>query len=164
MPGQLRNEAPIKGARPLGWGSVLRAVQAAVLLGHCTVSPPPFSPPHPAGQLAQTLQQVQVGLIDSSVCNAANAYQGDVTEKMLCAGGGGADTCQVCSPWGQEGAWPSVESRGSPQAPACQPDPSPAFPDPSAEGATVGFLQTQAPRRPPTAASPPPSRETAEGH
>ncbi|KAJ6653180.1 hypothetical protein lerEdw1_010053 [Lerista edwardsae] len=46
------------------------------------------------GQLAKTLQQVQVELIDSSVCNAANAYQGDVTEKMLCAGGGGADTCQ----------------------------------------------------------------------
>ncbi|XP_066495282.1 transmembrane protease serine 4 [Tiliqua scincoides] len=46
------------------------------------------------GQLAKTLQQVQVELIDSSTCNAASAYQGEVTEKMLCAGKGGADTCQ----------------------------------------------------------------------
>lgn len=64
---------------------------------NCHFSPPPMLrlPTTPPGQLAKTLQQVQVELINSSTCNADNAYQGEVTENMLCAGGGGSDTCQV---------------------------------------------------------------------
>uniref|UniRef100_A0A8D0EBJ5 Transmembrane serine protease 4 n=1 Tax=Salvator merianae TaxID=96440 RepID=A0A8D0EBJ5_SALMN len=48
------------------------------------------------GKLSKVLQQAAVELIDSSVCNAADAYRGEVTEKMLCAGRqqGKTDTCQ----------------------------------------------------------------------
>ncbi|XP_053125834.1 transmembrane protease serine 4-like [Hemicordylus capensis] len=46
------------------------------------------------GELSERLQEAEVELIDSSTCNAEDAYQGEVTEKMLCAGQGGADTCQ----------------------------------------------------------------------
>uniref|UniRef100_A0ABM5EQU4 Transmembrane protease serine 4 isoform X2 n=1 Tax=Pogona vitticeps TaxID=103695 RepID=A0ABM5EQU4_9SAUR len=48
------------------------------------------------GKLAQVLQEAEVELIDSSTCNGAGAYRGEVTEKMLCAGReqGQADTCQ----------------------------------------------------------------------
>lgn len=44
--------------------------------------------------------QASVQVIDSTRCNAEDAYQGEVTEKMLCAGvpGGGVDTCQVGPP------------------------------------------------------------------
>uniref|UniRef100_A0A8D0GJW9 Transmembrane serine protease 4 n=1 Tax=Sphenodon punctatus TaxID=8508 RepID=A0A8D0GJW9_SPHPU len=48
------------------------------------------------GKLSKTLQQAQIKLIASPTCNADDAYRGEVTEKMLCAGlmEGGADTCQ----------------------------------------------------------------------
>ncbi|XP_033028414.1 transmembrane protease serine 4 [Lacerta agilis] len=48
------------------------------------------------GTLSKVLQEAQVKLIDSSICNAPDAYHGEVSEKMLCAGHdrGRADTCQ----------------------------------------------------------------------
>ncbi|CAI5795499.1 transmembrane protease serine 4 [Podarcis lilfordi] len=48
------------------------------------------------GTLSKELQEAQVELIDSRICNAPDAYHGEVTEKMLCAGRdrGRADTCQ----------------------------------------------------------------------
>ncbi|XP_062995104.1 transmembrane protease serine 4 [Elgaria multicarinata webbii] len=48
------------------------------------------------GKLSKTLQQAKVELVNISSCNAADAYQGEVTGKMLCAGHdqGRADTCQ----------------------------------------------------------------------
>uniref|UniRef100_A0A452H128 Peptidase S1 domain-containing protein n=1 Tax=Gopherus agassizii TaxID=38772 RepID=A0A452H128_9SAUR len=48
------------------------------------------------GTLSKSLQQAQIKLIDSNTCNALDAYQGDVSDKMLCAGlmAGGVDTCQ----------------------------------------------------------------------
>uniref|UniRef100_A0A8C8S4K0 Transmembrane serine protease 4 n=1 Tax=Pelusios castaneus TaxID=367368 RepID=A0A8C8S4K0_9SAUR len=48
------------------------------------------------GTLSKTLQQAEIKLIDSNTCNAANAYQGEVSDKMICAGlmKGGVDTCQ----------------------------------------------------------------------
>ncbi|XP_060460849.1 transmembrane protease serine 4 isoform X2 [Panthera onca] len=48
------------------------------------------------GKMSDTLLQASVQLIDHARCNAEDAYQGEVTEKMLCAGilEGGVDTCQ----------------------------------------------------------------------
>uniref|UniRef100_A0A8C0IMH4 Transmembrane serine protease 4 n=1 Tax=Chelonoidis abingdonii TaxID=106734 RepID=A0A8C0IMH4_CHEAB len=48
------------------------------------------------GTLSKSLQQAQIKLIDSNTCNALDAYQGAVSDKMLCAGlmEGGVDTCQ----------------------------------------------------------------------
>ncbi|XP_038610223.1 transmembrane protease serine 4 [Tachyglossus aculeatus] len=48
------------------------------------------------GKMSSNLQQALIEVIDNKRCNAADAYQGDVTEKMICAGiiGGGVDTCQ----------------------------------------------------------------------
>ncbi|XP_058401109.1 transmembrane protease serine 4 isoform X4 [Diceros bicornis minor] len=48
------------------------------------------------GKMSDTLLQASVQVIDSARCNAEDAYQGEVTEKMLCAGvlEGGVDTCQ----------------------------------------------------------------------
>nr|XP_040142757.1 transmembrane protease serine 4-like [Ictidomys tridecemlineatus] len=48
------------------------------------------------GKMSDTLLQASVHIIDHTRCNAEDAYQGEVTEKMLCAGvpGGGVDTCQ----------------------------------------------------------------------
>ncbi|XP_032141252.1 transmembrane protease serine 4 isoform X5 [Sapajus apella] len=48
------------------------------------------------GKLSDILLQASVQLIDSTRCNADDAYQGEVTEKMMCAGipEGGVDTCQ----------------------------------------------------------------------
>ncbi|XP_004688887.2 PREDICTED: transmembrane protease serine 4 [Condylura cristata] len=48
------------------------------------------------GKMSDVLLQASVQLIDSTRCNAEDAYQGEVTEKMLCAGHleGGVDTCQ----------------------------------------------------------------------
>ncbi|XP_012864950.1 PREDICTED: transmembrane protease serine 4 [Dipodomys ordii] len=48
------------------------------------------------GKMSDTLLQATVQVIDSTRCNAEDAYQGEVSEKMLCAGlpGGGVDTCQ----------------------------------------------------------------------
>ncbi|KAJ8780117.1 hypothetical protein J1605_011912 [Eschrichtius robustus] len=48
------------------------------------------------GKISDILLQASVQLIDSTRCNAEDAYQGEVTEKMLCAGipEGGVDTCQ----------------------------------------------------------------------
>ncbi|KAK2503198.1 hypothetical protein MC885_003799 [Smutsia gigantea] len=56
-----------------------------------------FNPP---GKMSDTLQQASVQVIESTQCNAEDAYQGEVTEKMLCAGilEGGVDTCQVGPP------------------------------------------------------------------
>uniref|UniRef100_A0A674ILF2 Transmembrane serine protease 4 n=1 Tax=Terrapene triunguis TaxID=2587831 RepID=A0A674ILF2_9SAUR len=47
--------------------------------------------------LSKALQQAQIKLIDSNTCNALAAYQGEVSDKMICAGlmEGGVDTCQV---------------------------------------------------------------------
>uniref|UniRef100_A0A8C5K6P9 Transmembrane protease, serine 4 n=1 Tax=Jaculus jaculus TaxID=51337 RepID=A0A8C5K6P9_JACJA len=48
------------------------------------------------GKMSDILLQATVQLIDSMRCNAEDAYQGEVTEEMLCAGipDGGVDTCQ----------------------------------------------------------------------
>ncbi|KAG8522290.1 Transmembrane protease serine 4 [Galemys pyrenaicus] len=48
------------------------------------------------GKMSDVLLQASVQVIDSTRCNAEDAYQGEVTEKMLCAGSleGGVDTCQ----------------------------------------------------------------------
>ncbi|XP_005378284.1 PREDICTED: transmembrane protease serine 4 [Chinchilla lanigera] len=48
------------------------------------------------GEMSDTLLQASVQVIDSTRCNAEDAYQGEVTETMLCAGvpGGGVDSCQ----------------------------------------------------------------------
>ncbi|XP_024063046.1 transmembrane protease serine 4 [Terrapene carolina triunguis] len=48
------------------------------------------------GTLSKALQQAQIKLIDSNTCNALAAYQGEVSDKMICAGlmEGGVDTCQ----------------------------------------------------------------------
>uniref|UniRef100_A0A7M4DVI5 Transmembrane serine protease 4 n=1 Tax=Crocodylus porosus TaxID=8502 RepID=A0A7M4DVI5_CROPO len=48
------------------------------------------------GKLSPVLQQAEIQLIAQSVCNAVSAYQGEITEKMLCAGllQGGVDACQ----------------------------------------------------------------------
>ncbi|XP_076968893.1 transmembrane protease serine 4 [Tamandua tetradactyla] len=48
------------------------------------------------GKLSDALLQASVQVIDNTRCNAEDAYEGDVTEKMLCAGilEGGVDTCQ----------------------------------------------------------------------
>ncbi|MBV98149.1 Transmembrane protease serine 4, partial [Eschrichtius robustus] len=48
------------------------------------------------GKISDILLQASVQLIDSTRCNAEDAYQGEVTEKMLCAGipEGSVDTCQ----------------------------------------------------------------------
>lgn len=56
-----------------------------------------FDPP---GKMSDTLLQASVQVINRTWCNAEDAYQGEVTEKMLCAGvpGGGVDTCQVGPP------------------------------------------------------------------
>lgn len=46
--------------------------------------------------MSDTLLQASVQVIDRTQCNAEDAYQGEVTKEMLCAGipGGGVDTCQ----------------------------------------------------------------------
>ncbi|XP_073176651.1 transmembrane protease serine 4 isoform X9 [Lepidochelys kempii] len=48
------------------------------------------------GTLSKSLQQAQIKLIDSNTCNAVDAYQGDISDRMICAGltEGGVDTCQ----------------------------------------------------------------------
>ncbi|XP_075858665.1 transmembrane protease serine 4 isoform X2 [Microcebus murinus] len=48
------------------------------------------------GKMSDILMQASVEVIDSRKCNAEDSYQGDVTEKMLCAGipEGGVDSCQ----------------------------------------------------------------------
>lgn len=47
--------------------------------------------------MSDVLLQASVQVIDSARCNAEDAYQGDVTAEMLCAGTlqGGVDSCQV---------------------------------------------------------------------
>ncbi|XP_038180265.1 transmembrane protease serine 4 isoform X2 [Arvicola amphibius] len=48
------------------------------------------------GKMSDVLLQASVQVIDSARCNAEDAYQGDVTAEMLCAGTlqGGVDSCQ----------------------------------------------------------------------
>ncbi|CAO2635274.1 Transmembrane protease serine 4, partial [Lemmus lemmus] len=48
------------------------------------------------GKTSDVLRQASVQVIDSTRCNAEDAYQGDVTAEMLCAGTlqGGVDSCQ----------------------------------------------------------------------
>lgn len=50
--------------------------------------------------MSDTLLQATVQVIDRTQCNGDDAYQGEVTEEMLCAGlpEGGVDTCQVRPP------------------------------------------------------------------
>lgn len=47
-------------------------------------------------QISNTLQKVDVPLVSTEACNAAEAYNGDINETMICAGikGGGKDACQ----------------------------------------------------------------------
>ncbi|XP_062870811.1 transmembrane protease serine 2-like [Trichomycterus rosablanca] len=49
-----------------------------------------------SGGATNQLKEAQINLIDSSVCNAANSYKGQITDSMICAGfmAGGIDTCQ----------------------------------------------------------------------
>ncbi|XP_059566918.1 transmembrane protease serine 4 [Myotis daubentonii] len=49
-----------------------------------------------AGKMSDQLLQASVQVIDRARCNAEDAYQGEVTAEMLCAGvlQGGVDTCQ----------------------------------------------------------------------
>ncbi|XP_049712686.1 transmembrane protease serine 4 isoform X2 [Elephas maximus indicus] len=53
------------------------------------------------GKMSDVLLQASIQVIDSTRCNAEDAYQGEVTEKMLCAGilEGGVDTCQFTTDW-----------------------------------------------------------------
>ncbi|KAI4564174.1 hypothetical protein MJT46_009972 [Ovis ammon polii x Ovis aries] len=48
------------------------------------------------GKMSDILQQGSVQVINSTRCNAEDAYQGEVTDTMMCAGlpEGGVDTCQ----------------------------------------------------------------------
>ncbi|XP_031752036.1 transmembrane protease serine 2-like [Xenopus tropicalis] len=48
------------------------------------------------GSASPYLQYAAVPLIDSNVCNLTNAYNGQITASMICAGylSGGVDTCQ----------------------------------------------------------------------
>lgn len=58
----------------------------------------------PPGKMSDKLLQASVQVIERARCNAEDAYQGEVTTEMLCAGvlQGGVDTCQV-SLHGSEG-------------------------------------------------------------
>ncbi|OFZ28644.1 MAG: trypsin [Bdellovibrionales bacterium RIFCSPHIGHO2_01_FULL_40_29] len=46
--------------------------------------------------LPNILQKVEVPLVSSEACNAADVYGGDITDRMICAGykDGGKDSCQ----------------------------------------------------------------------
>jgi len=48
--------------------------------------------------LVDTLQEAEVELIDTGICNQRSWYNGHVNDNMICAGfdKGGVDTCQVC--------------------------------------------------------------------
>lgn len=50
--------------------------------------------------MSDVLLQASIQLIDSTRCNAEDAYQGEVTSEMVCAGTpqGGVDACQVSPP------------------------------------------------------------------
>lgn len=49
------------------------------------------------GKTSAVLQEAQVEIIPSNVCNSSDAYGGLVNDNMICAGSlwGGTDTCQV---------------------------------------------------------------------
>ncbi|XP_005165399.1 transmembrane protease serine 13b isoform X1 [Danio rerio] len=49
-----------------------------------------------SNSVSTSLMEVTVSLIDSSVCNSPNVYNGEITENMQCAGDlrGGKDSCQ----------------------------------------------------------------------
>lgn len=49
------------------------------------------------GKTSPVLKDAQVEIIPSSVCNSSDAYEGLVSNNMICAGSrsGGTDTCQV---------------------------------------------------------------------
>lgn len=46
--------------------------------------------------IADKLRKVDVPLVPSEICNSSNSYDGEITERMLCAGltTGGKDSCQ----------------------------------------------------------------------
>lgn len=46
--------------------------------------------------LPKILQKVEIPLVSTAVCNSKEAYDGDITERMICAGlkQGGKDSCQ----------------------------------------------------------------------
>uniref|UniRef100_A0A7M4DVF5 Transmembrane serine protease 4 n=1 Tax=Crocodylus porosus TaxID=8502 RepID=A0A7M4DVF5_CROPO len=68
-------------------------------------------------KLSPVLQQAEIQLIAQSVCNAVSAYQGEITEKMLCAGllQGGVDACQVGASPASPG-WPVHAEQLSPHS------------------------------------------------
>lgn len=48
------------------------------------------------GSTSNVLREVQVPIVSNTTCNASNAYNGQITGNMICAGlsGGGKDSCQ----------------------------------------------------------------------
>ncbi|KAI1903696.1 hypothetical protein AGOR_G00029880 [Albula goreensis] len=61
------------------------------------------------GQSSEALMEAQISLIDRSVCNGPQVYNGEITDTMICAGElkGGVDSCQ-----GDSGG-PLVTEQGS---------------------------------------------------
>ena len=49
-----------------------------------------------SGALPNILQKVNIPLVNAADCNSATAYNGDITDRMICAGlpAGGKDSCQ----------------------------------------------------------------------
>ena len=49
-----------------------------------------------SGSLARILNKVEIPLVTTEACNAKTAYDGDITDRMICAGltAGGKDSCQ----------------------------------------------------------------------
>lgn len=49
-----------------------------------------------SGSLARVLNKVEIPLVTTEACNATTAYDGDITDRMICAGliKGGKDSCQ----------------------------------------------------------------------
>uniref|UniRef100_A0A7M4DVG9 Transmembrane serine protease 4 n=1 Tax=Crocodylus porosus TaxID=8502 RepID=A0A7M4DVG9_CROPO len=104
-------------------------------------------------KLSPVLQQAEIQLIAQSVCNAVSAYQGEITEKMLCAGllQGGVDACQVgASPLlasshfaGRGGPHPRLQSKAVSQNGAPSPLSSPGTDSPTGAAAKPGRCRPQ---------------------